>query len=76
MTNRLPVGVGSRGGSWHLLPFRSAYFINYRLTHSSYVIDDNRRRLLSHNIERLERVINELPNNALVQGNQHKARGA
>ena len=59
MTNRLPVGVGSRGGSWHLLSFRSAYFKNWRLANPSYVIDDNRRRLLSHNIERLERVIHE-----------------
>ena len=76
MTNRLPVGVGSRGGSWHLLAFRSAYFINWRLTHPSYVIDDNRRRLLTKNFERLERVLNDNSDHALVQGSQHKARGA
>ena len=26
MSNRLPVGPGSRGGSWHLLSYRSTYF--------------------------------------------------
>ena len=36
MENRLPVGPGSRGGSWHLDEFRRAYHRAWRAAHPDY----------------------------------------
>ncbi len=57
MSNRLPVGPGSRGGHWHDPTFRAAYFKRWRETHPEYVERDNDRRRLSHAMSRLTRVV-------------------
>ena len=57
MTNRLPVGDGSRGGHWHDPAFRSAYFRAWRKAHPDYYVQDLNRRRLAHAFARLARVI-------------------
>lgn len=36
MANRLPVGVGSRGGQWHKPEYRNAYQRAWRRAHGEY----------------------------------------
>ena len=43
MSNRLPVGPGSRGGLWHLPEFRSAYWRAWRAAHPEYRERERRR---------------------------------
>jgi hypothetical protein len=57
MSNRLPVGPGSRGGHWHEPAFRAAYFRRWRQEHPDYREDERLRRLLTHAVTRLTRVI-------------------
>lgn len=57
MTNRLPVGRGSRGGHWHEAAYRAAYFADWRRRHPEYRERERRRRLLGHALTRLVRVV-------------------
>ena len=36
MNNRLPVGLGSRGGRWHEIEYRRAYHAAWRASHPEY----------------------------------------
>jgi hypothetical protein len=57
MGNRLPVGPGSRGGHWHEVEFRRAYFQKWRREHPEYRERERQRRLLKHMEERTRRVV-------------------
>lgn len=57
MSNRLPIGAGSRGGHWHEAAYRAAYFRRWRAEHPRYRDLDNQRRLLAHAVERARRVV-------------------
>jgi hypothetical protein len=57
MSNRLPVGPGSRGGHWHEQEFRAAYFRRWRKEHPGYYQNDLNRRRLTHAMTRLARVV-------------------
>jgi hypothetical protein len=57
MHNRLPVGPGSRGGSWHRPEFRAAYWRRWRQAHPEYRDRERQRLLLAHALTRLTRVL-------------------
>lgn len=57
MTNRLPIGPGSRGGHWHEKEFRAEYFRAWREAHPDYYRHDLNRRRLNHAFTRLARVV-------------------
>jgi hypothetical protein len=57
MSNRLPVGPGSRGGHWHEPLFRAAYFRRWRASHLEYRLRERQRMLLNHAMTRLARVV-------------------
>lgn len=52
-----PTGPGSRGGQWHDPAFRAAYFARWRVDHPEYRERERRRRLLSHAVARLTKVL-------------------
>jgi hypothetical protein len=56
-TRSIPTGPGSRGGRWHDPEYRAAYFRAWRTTHPEYREDERRRRLLTHAMTRLTRVV-------------------
>lgn len=49
----IPADKGSRGGHWHELAFRSAYFRAWREAHPEYRERDNQRRRLARMFARL-----------------------
>lgn len=57
MGNRLPVGPGSRGGHWHELEYRAAYYRRWRADHPEYRYREQQRRRRHHAFTRLTRVL-------------------
>jgi hypothetical protein len=57
MTNRLPIGLGSRGGKWHDPVFRRAYYRRWRKNHPEYRERERQRSLKNKMEARVRRVV-------------------